>query len=75
MVLPTDFAKWSICDPIASKSGGRTCAVLGAKGEPISFTLPPLKSPFDALGYNDPDAQRVNICFEVGPEMKKLLTG
>ena len=72
-MFPKDFTTWSICDPIASKSGCRTCAVLGAKGEPISFTLPPLKSPFDALGQNHPDAQRVNISFEIGPEDEEIV--
>ena len=74
MALPKDVAKWTICDPVASKSGGRTCALLGAKGEPISFTLPPLKSPFDALGYNDPDALRVNISWEIGPDNEEIVT-
>ena len=74
MPLPNEFAKWTICDPVPSKSGGRTCAILGAKTEPIVFTLPPLKSPFDALGCNDPDAERVNISLEIGPENEEIVT-
>ena len=73
MSLPTNFAEWTICDPIAAKSGGKAAAVLGAKGEPICFVLPPLKSPFDALGYNDPDATRVNLSFELGSENKEIV--
>ena len=73
MSLPTNFAEWTICDPIAAKSGGKTSAELGAKGEPICFVLPPLKSPFDALGYNDPDATRVNLSLELGPENNDIV--
>ncbi len=72
-MLPTNFAEWTICEPVASKSGGKTAAVLGKGGEPISFTLPPLRSPFDALGYNDPDATRVNLSLELTVENKDVV--
>ena len=73
MSPPTNFAEWTICEPVASKSGGKTAAVLGKGGEPISFTLPPLRSPFDALGYNDPDATRVNLSLELTSDSKDVV--
>ena len=65
MSVPTNFADWSICEPVSNKSGGKSAAVLGKSGEPISFTLPVLKSPFDASAYNDENATRVNLALEV----------
>ena len=73
MSLPTKFAEWTICEPQASKSGGKTAAVLGPKGEPICFTLPALRSPFDASAYNDPDATRVNLSLEIGSEQQDII--
>ena len=73
MNLPTNFEEWQICEPVASKSGGKTAAVLGKGGEPISLTLPPLWSPFDALGYNDPDALRVNLSLELTSDNKDVV--
>ena len=73
MNLPINFAEWTICEPQASKSGGRAAAVLSKAGEPISFTLPPLRSPFDALGYNDPEASRVNLTLELDAESKEII--
>ena len=71
--LPTNFAEWTICEPVATKTGGKTAAVLGARGEPISFVLPALRSPFDASAYNDPDASRVNLSLEVGPDEQQIV--
>ena len=73
MSLPTDFAEWTICDPVAAKSGGKTSAVLGAKGEPICFTLPALRSPFDASAYNDETATRVNLSLELTSDNKDIV--
>ncbi len=73
MSLPIDFANIQICEPVASKSGGKTAAVLGAKGEPISFTLPVLRSPFDASAYNDEAATRVNLSLEVDSENQNIV--
>ena len=47
--------------------------MLGAKGEPICFTLPALRSPFDACAYNDPDATRVNLSLEVDSENQDIV--
>ena len=73
MSLPTNFPEWTICEAVANKSGGKTAAVLGAKGEPICFTLPALRSPFDATSYNDPDATRVNLSLELGPDNQDIV--
>ena len=72
-MLPIDFANWQICEAQTSKSGGKTAAVLGAKGEPICFTLPALRSPFDASAYNDETATRVNLSLEVDPENQDIV--
>ena len=72
MILPI-IADWQICEPIASKSGGKNAAVLGKGGEPICITLPTLRSPFDAAAYNDETATRVNLSLEVGAEQQELI--
>jgi len=73
MSLPVDFASWQICEPVASKSGGKTAAVIGKGGEPICFTLPALRSPFDASAYNDEAATRVNLALEVDSENQEIV--
>ena len=56
-----------------SKAGGKTCAIL-YEGAPISFTTSILRSPFDASGYNDPDASRVGLCLEADEELVEWRT-
>ena len=73
MSLPIDFTNWQICETQTSKSGGKTAAVLGKGGEPICFTLPALRSPFDASAYNDETATRVNLSLEVGAENQDIV--
>ena len=74
MSLPVNFAEWQICgEPVASKSGGKTAAILGAKGEPICFTLPALHSPFDASAYNDESATRVNLSLDIDSENQYIV--
>ena len=73
MSLPTNFAEWTICEPVTNKSGGKSAAVLGAKGEPICFTLPALRSPFDATAYNDETAMRANLSLEIGPDQQDIV--
>ena len=68
-LLPRNIDKWQICEPVANKAGGKTCAILDEKGGPISFTTNVLRSPFDGTGYNDPDASRVSLCLEADEEL------
>jgi len=68
-LLPRSIDKWQICEPVANKAGGKTCAILDEKGGPISFTTNVLRSPFDGTGYNDPDASRVSLCLEADEEL------
>ena len=69
MSLPQNIEKWQLCEPVASKGGGKQCSILDDKGGPISFTTSILRSPFDASGYNDPDASRVSLCLEADEEL------
>jgi len=74
MSLPRNFDKWQICEPVANKAGGKTCAILDEKGGPISFTTNILRSPFDGTGYNDPEASRVSLCLEADEELVEWCT-
>ena len=66
--LPQHIGKWQICEPVANKAGGKTAAI-SYEGAPISFTTSILRSPFDASGYNDQDASRVNVSLEADEEL------
>ena len=68
-MLPKNIDKWQIHEPSANKAGGKTAAILDDKGGPICFTSAVLSSPFDASGYNDPDASRVSLCVEADEEL------
>ena len=71
--FPQNVEKWQICEPIANKAGGRTAAILDENGGPISFTTGILRAPFDASGYNDPDASRVGLCLEADAQLSGWL--
>ena len=74
MSLPHNVDQWQIHEPVANKAGGKTAAILDDKGGPISFTTSVLRSPFDASGYNDPDASRVSLCLEADAELVEWCT-
>ena len=74
MSLPQNVDKWVLREPVANKAGGKTAAILDDKGGPISFTTSVLRSPFDASGYNDPDASRVSLCLEADEELVEWCT-
>ena len=69
--FPLHVQKWQICKPIANKAGGKTAAILDEHGGPISFTTGILRAPFDASGYNDPDATRVGLCLESDAQLSE----
>ena len=69
MSLPQNVDKWVLCEPVANKAGGKTSAILDGNCSPIILTTNILRSPFDASGYNDPDASRVNLCLEADEEL------
>ena len=69
--FPRNVAKWQVCEPIATKVAGKTAAILDENGGPISFTTGILRAPFDASGYNDPDATRVGLCLEADAELSE----
>ena len=71
--FPQNVDKWQVCEPIANKAGGKTAAILDEHGGPISFTTGILRAPFDASGYNDPDATRVGLCLEADAELSEWL--
>ena len=71
--FPRNVDKWQLCEPIANKAGGKTAAILDENGGPISFTTGILRAPFDACGYNDPDATRVGLCLEADAEFSGWL--
>ena len=74
MSLPQNIDKWQLCQPVANKAGGKTAAILDENGGPISFTTNVLRSPFDASGYNDPEASRVSLCLEADEELAEWCT-
>ena len=59
-----NVSAWQIGQPAANKAGGRTASIIGGDGGPIQLTTNVLRCPFDASGYNDPDAARVTLCLE-----------
>ena len=69
--FPQHVVSWQVCEPIANKAGGKTAAILDEHGGPISFTTGILRAPFDASGYNDPDATRVGLCLEADAELSE----
>ena len=71
--FPKNVDKWQVCDAIANKAGGKTAAILDESGGPISFTTGILRAPFDASGYNDPDATRVGMCLEADAQLSEWL--
>ena len=64
MQAPQDVQNWQIGQPATNKAGGKTASILDGEGGPVVFTTNVLRCPFDAVGYNDPDATRVNLCLE-----------
>ena len=68
-MTPQNIDQWKICEPVSNKAGGKTCAILDGNGNPIALTTNLLRSPFDASGYDDPDASRVNLCLEADEEL------
>ena len=74
MSLPQNIDKWQICEAVTSKGGGKAAAVLDGKGSPITFTTNILRSPFDATGFQDPEASRVSLCLEADEELVEWCT-
>ena len=75
-MLPKNIDKWQIHEPVANKAkaGGKTAALLDETGGLICFTSAVLRSPFDASGYNDPQASRVSLCVEADGELVEWCT-
>ena len=74
-MYPKNIESWQIHEPVANKAGGKTAAILDEKGSPISFTTADSRSPFDASGYNDPDASRVSLCLEANEDLVEWCKG
>ena len=71
--FPRNVDSWQVCEPIATKAGGKTAAILDEDGSPICFTTGVLRSPFDASGFQDPDATRVGLCLEADSELSEFV--
>jgi hypothetical protein len=71
--FPRHVETWQLCETITHKAGGKTAAILDESGGPICFTTGILRAPFDASGYNDPDATRVSLCLEADAELSGWL--
>ena len=67
--LPVDFDSWKIGTPVPNKAGGKSAAILDQDGSPILLFTAPLRVPFDAQGFQDTEATRVNLCLDASPEL------
>ena len=73
--FPQTVEKWQmnlqVCGPIASKAGGKACAILDEHAATISTGI--ISSHFDASGYNQPDPSRVGLCIEPDAQLPEWL--
>ena len=68
---------WQLGDVQTSPKGIRSAPLTDSKGSPIVVHLADLQkaltAPFGSSAFNDPTAQRQNICFRVDPELEEKL--
>ena len=61
-------------DVQTSTKGVKSAPLFDTKGNPITQQLTeenaPLTAPFGSSAFNDPEAQRHNICFRCSPELE-----
>ncbi len=67
--LPVDYDSWTIGAPVANKAGGKSATILDQDCSPILLFTAPLRVPFDAQGFQDDTATRVNWCLDASPEI------
>ena len=69
--FPQDFDRWQVREVITNNAGGKKAAILDEHEGPTPFTTGILKSPFDASGYNDVDATRVDLCLDTDAQLSE----
>ncbi len=67
--LPVDYDTWKIGALVNNKVGGKSATILDRDCSPVLLFTAPLRVPFDAQGFQDADATRVNLCLEANPEL------
>ena len=67
--LPADSDSWKIGVPVQNKAGGKSATILDQGGSPVIMFTAPMRVPFDAQGFQDADATRVNLCLEADAEL------
>ena len=67
--LPADSDSWKIGVPVQNKAGGKSATILDQGGSPVIMFTAPMRVPFDAQGFQDADATRVNLCLEANAEL------
>ena len=76
-MLSTTTMDWQLGDVQTSPKGIRSAPLTDSKGSPIIVHLADLQkaltAPFGSSAFNDPTAQRQNICFRVDPELEEKI--
>ena len=69
---------WVLGDVQTSTKGVKSAPLFDTKGNPITQQLTevtaPLTAPFCSSAFNDPEAQRHNICFRCTPELESRVS-
>ena len=73
--LPQDYQSWRLAAPVPNKAGGKSASIVDQSGNPITLFTAPLRAPFDAQGFQDPTAERVNLCLQADEAITKWAQG
>ena len=73
--LPQDYQSWRLAAPVPNKAGGKSAGIVDQSGSPITLYTAPLRVPFDAQGFQDETATRVNLCLEANEAITKWAQG
>ena len=73
--LPQDFQSWKLQPPVPNKAGGKSAAITDVDGNPVMLFTDPCRVPFDAVGFQDPEASRVNLCLTANQDIVNWVQG
>ena len=73
--LPQDYQSWKLQPPVPNKAGGKSAAITDVDGNPVMLFTDPCRVPFDAIGFQDPEASRVNLCLDGNPDIVNWVQG
>ena len=73
--LPQDYQSWKLQPAVPNKAGGKSAGITDVDGNPVTLFTAHCRVPFDAVGFQDPEASRVNLAMEANPEIVSWVQG